>query len=713
LKKLWIVWFVNFVNMFFFGLCFALSHASEATYHTACDLGDGYNVMSQTCTSRNFDNYENVMDCDDENAGDEEYCIEQQADNTAQTLSEQTVSTTAELDNLLGVMASVSGTGWGAEMSATANYISTNVATTNAVSFVKTASGDSYIKKIKNPENLKLTATAKAKLEGDLTGKTFVEAYGTHFISKIIYSNHFIASVNVQQSSDQSYEALNVVASISADDLYQANGEVDLETSSDFTYLSKDWQADYNGPTKYVARDGVSGTVEELLDVYSQWLENVNDASDNEQYAKPTRMVFERWTVLEEVQALFPDGFPEILTSDTPSSTIQEYLHLDTIRTNADKNAINNLMSWSCIGGASSNLYQDLLAVEASRGAHQDELEAVDEAKIVELQEQIAGDEGLTWFTGLTGAHIAKVNDLLLDSGKCSHGETEYKQEFTIFPWGLPRWGPITNKLRFPDVGVDETSNVLLRGFGFAVNDLKITHMTMIGETIGYQTINDGYQVNGGSGHKTSYAVNKHYAGGSEENIQNFELTCAKDGMYVTGIHVDWSEVICGCAGNPDKNSGWNQRQCTDGSVDWCDCGTQYCNNDEAVLKKNADDLCTDHSCGRRRVEDRFPEVLRRRNADPDGKDFGRLISMTLHCDPLPVGTYGLAGSETNHGWYSLNNVAGTRAENHCPEGSAIHKVNWIAYARAKNDGTQHDAIWTVASRIRFRCRNFADFLAA
>jgi len=716
--------------MFFFGLCFSFASAqllkaptgyfasaasflerrraasakNEATYNSACALGDTYDVMAQNCGSNPFNDYREI-DCDDADL-DQEYCVEKGLAEAEQQGTELTVAKAAQMEDLLDTMASVAGTGWGASMSTTASYVASNSASTNSVSFYKAQSGDSYSLSIKYTENLKLNDAAKAKLMAD--PEQFVSDYGTHFISKIHYSNYFIGSVNVKQTSSTSATALSVMASIEAEDLYAVNSDTTFSEASEDSSIDVSYSTAYNGPEVYSC-DECSDGPEKIADIYSQWEDNVNG---EEEYAKPTRMVYSRWTELEEVQALFLEGFPDVLTQDFPSATLQYYLHIDTIRTKADLNAVTNLKSWDCVGPASSELSSDIGDIEAKLIAHLFDLEDMDVGKMADLEADILSN-GLSWFVGYTGEYIGEVNELLLNSEDCQGGQDQFEEEFIIYPWGKPRWGPIVNQLRFPNTA----DGAFVRGFGFTVGTHHIKRVSLIGETIGYQKITS--EVNGGGEHRTSKGVYKHYEGGSRDNEANFELTCAKDGMYVSGIHIQFSEVRCACATPGERNddgnpAGYNQRQCTDGTVDWCSC-TDECDQKAAYLKKNKDKLCNyvvkEKNCRRRTTEDR----LRRRNSDA-GYEYGRINSITVHCMPLPEGTYGLPSTTPNtHGPYTLVNQAGDLVSKDCPSGSAVYGVDWNGVARAENDNdsqTPHDAIWTLAHEVQFYCRDFDDFEA-
>jgi len=457
---------------------------------------------------------------------------------------------------------------------------------------------------------------------------------------------------------------------------------------------------------------------QKIADIYSQWEDDVNADGD---YASPTRIVYSSWTELEDVQAIFQDtAFPDVLTQE-PTATIQRYLYYDTIRTKTDQRAVKNLLdNWGC-----DDVEDELRAIEAQMAAHQIALENMDMGIMAELEGQIVGEEGedsdLSWFVGHTGELINQVNKLILNSEECAEhlpGPEPYENEYIIYPMGNPRWGPIENNLRFKDADGNAVDDVFVTGFGFTVGDHHITRVSLIGETLGYQNIEE--EVNDGVAEHATARIGRYYNGGTKDGTANLETTC-KEGMYAAGIHIYFSKVMCACATpegrNEDGNpAGYNQRQCTDGTVDWCDCTHECSSTDNRAYKKASYDLLCNYvqdekHCRRRTIEDR----LRRRNSDPTDA-YGRTASLTVHCVPLPIGTYGLPSTTpSTTGPFTLVNTAGDMASQDCPDGSAIYAVDWEGVARAENDDgdqTEHDAVWTVASEVQFKCRAFNDFLA-
>lgn len=693
----------------------------QATYNSNCELGKSYSVLAQSCGARAFDNFVEI-DCEDADA-DTLYCIEKGTADTQQRQVEKKVSSTTHLEEFMSSMSTVSGTGWGVSLTASADYVSKNSASANSVSFYKTSTGDSYEKKIKYTERLTLNVAAKEKLMRNAT--QFVSDYGSHFISKIIYSNFFIGSVNVKQTSSESSASLGIMASLEVEKVFSGSASTTFNEAkeSGSSYMDVTTDTSYNGPGPYVPADGLEAA-EGVEDIFNQWRQNVIMAGsdESEQYAKPTRMVFSQWTELEEVQAMFSDtAFPEALTKDTPSATLQDYLFRDTIRTNADLNAIQNLLSWKCIGSTSSDMAIEIREIEAKLAAHAIALENMNEGMLALLEDLVTSQPAtLTWFVGYTAEHLGEVNALLGASDQCK--KVWISEDYTIYPWGRPGggtrlervWGPVYNKLMMPEAG----SDAFLRGFHFTAGRLNMESIGVEGQTIGYQVIKS--EVNGGNMHETQKSVWKHYDGKDDLSSQKtFELTCAKEGMYVAGIDVDWSEVLCACATPNKGGSGDNQRQCTDGSVTWCN-SNEKCTKEQAIKESNINALCGSRrrvSDPLRRLEDEIDAYgLTVGNSAADGNTYGRLISMTLHCVPLPKGNYGLpSGPATNHGPYTLKNQASTSASKDCPDGSAIFHVDWMGVARAENDDTsqtENDAAWTIASEIKFYCRDFADFMA-
>lgn len=690
---------------------------TEATYTSNCGLGKGYFVIGQDCGPNPFSDWVDDA-CDDSNDVAGGFCIETGTADTQQQAKQITVTNTNTMKELLSSMSNVAGTGWGVTLTASAEYVSQSTATSHSVSFYKTSSGDSYDKHIKYTQNLQLNDAAKAMLTSD--PDTFVSNYGSFFISKIIYSNYFIASVKVEQTSSDSSSDLGIMASISASDMYNLDASTTFNTAasnSDST-LSITTEAKYNGPTIYdTSSTDADEVVQGILGAFTDWQDNVNAAALDtvDTYAKPTRMVYSRWTELEEVQAMFPDGFPDVLQNDGPSSTLVNYLHQDSIFTAADRNSISNLLAWSCVI-KSSSLTASIKDYDDKLMAHQLEIENIDEGVMGTLESSVL-DGDTSWFVGVSGEYINAVNDLMLSTDGCQGGQTDFQSDtFTIKPWGKPNW-ETTNYLAMPSSGED----AFLTGFKFTANKLDLKEIMLYGQTLGYQSITDANQVNGGVEHDTSLGLWHYYEGGKYSNMANVDLKCAKEGTYMTGLHIYFTNVICACSTPNTGTSGHNQRQCTDGSVDWC-WSSATCTNTGAVNKDNIDCLCGSAYCNRRLVKSTFEDEMTKGDDEltstlgnsPAGTAYGRVSSITVHCKAPPVGVYGLPTGSNTNGPYTITNQAGKTVEADCPEGSGVYKIDWTGIARAENDGSsKEDPVWTIAKNIKLHCRQFSDFQTA
>lgn len=677
----------------------------EATFDSNCDLGKGFDVIRQECMPRAF--VWDEVDCTDPDRDKDLYCIESSPAVATQHDHELTVSSTHSLETLLSSLTEVSGSGYGVKMSASVNYVSKNYESSHSVSFYKTSSGDSYDKHVKYTERLKLNNAAKLMLQKNAT--QFVELYGSHFVSKVIYSNYFIASVKVTQTKSESSASLGIIAQIQAKDFFNLDAKetFDHESTSSSESVRIETEMQYNGQAKIIESNTSDDIVTGITDGYKDWSKNLNEAAEAKtyDYAMPMRMVYASWTESEDVQEMIQQGYivdTDILIQPSPSAVVLEYLREDTIHTNADRNSIGNLLTWSCVA-SSSALSQQLQDIDDKLGAHLDVINKIDDAKMSQLEGYVSSGS-TEWFVGRSGKYIDEVNELMMTNGACQGGSEQfYSTTHKIYPHPVKESDNWTykNKLRFVTGGQD----ALLQGFTFTVGRVMLTQAQLIGETVGYQAITTANQVNGGGVHKTSISVWPYYSGGSLAKEAKFSLVCEKQGMYVSGLHIQFSNSLCTCATPSKGGSGYNQRQCTDGYVDWCGSGV-WCKHEEAVSKANIGQLCV--GSGRRRAE--TENALKN---TPTRTAYGRISSMTVHCSPLPIGTYGLPSTSSVSGPYTLSNSPGKKVPIDCPAGQAVSAIDWVGRARAYNwdtSSTTTAAAWTIADNIQIWCRKFSDF---
>lgn len=650
--------------------------SSEVTYASDCAIGMGFDFVNQKCMAQAVSP---VKDCEDDAS---DTCLIEKATGHI-TQYTQTVSSSTSLDQLISDTASVSGSGWGVSISASATYVSHHSSTTQQVSFYIGQTGQVAETYIQNPVELKLTDAAKLMLTTNPT--EFINIYGTQYIYKITDAATFIGSVDIVQTSAADSTQLSVMASISATELFagsfEASNSFESSTKEGSSYLQITAKAEYSGQQQDFTADGTSAPAN-MQAAYSNWCTQQED--DPFSNAVPTTMVYRPWTDLADVQEIIANDphIGDLLSVTVPTAFTMSLLQKETILSAADQSAAANLLGWDCVTH-NADIKAQVEQVYEEISAHLNEIQSLGSGDIIALQDQITA-ANFDWFTAISGDKVDELNALLA-SQTCSEtfstGDIFIQADQTV-------------KVAFPESAASAFMDSLM----FTTRGTDVAAISATGTDIGFRHVTETLESDNPSGTI------------SWDNTPQMEVACPFN-TFITSVTVTWAGNACSCYSPNTGTIDQNMFQCTDGGYAWC-TSSDYCSND------GTGETATCHRARRRtpaRATGRLSDTQERKQGSGSkrigssrdstllgsGSAKARMDIVELECSPLPAGRYGLPTAMHMAADQILLNEEGKTLTASCPEGYMLTEIDVTAV---------NQWMFTLVDYFTLKCRSITDF---
>lgn len=289
---------------------------------------------------------------------------------------------------------SAEGGGWGVSVSLGISFMRTSTMSSKSVSFLVGQSSTVYSNQIDNIQGLQLTWTAKSLLQAD--PKLFLDSYGTHFISGVVYGGSFMGSVTLWEKSTSESSSLDTFAKFDAQTIFfHANASEDFgkSMSSNAYHLDTFAKAEYSGG-QMVQFEPSSPL--EMGNSYKKW-----QAGFNQETAVPLKMVYSNWYEVLDVQNIVNAKGSSVMAMFNPKDVATETLEQITTelsKTNFVKGAVAHTQNWDCYA-TSSGLKFALIELEQTITQHLLVIQTLSNDQVLAIQAQLLKGD-FSWFKG-------------------------------------------------------------------------------------------------------------------------------------------------------------------------------------------------------------------------------------------------------------------------------------------------------------------------
>jgi len=393
------------------------SSSTEVHINADCDIGRPYDIWTRNCQkSPPIDLPGACTEDDDIDVN----CIVQTDGNGQSGWSDykKKTVTNSEMSELMEVAVTAEGTGWGVSISASTDYMQSHSKTSHSVTFWVGKSGDAYSEEFQNVGKIELTSVAAQILA--LDWRAFINGYGTHYVSKVIYSTQFIGSAQITSTEESTKSSLDVSASMSYSGFFSASGTAEFSEATEGSNgeLKTEVNAFYYGKSVKMTSDKTSDEVDNLMLEFNAWEDNV--IANPKENSVPTRMVFRSWYDLEAVQQVIVDNYSSNITelveiqtafqTDEIAPQTMSTITEDYIWAKAQWNTLEMYQGYDCV--KTMGLDDKVKDYIDTLNTHIDAIEVLtgDDLQIRQA-EILAGD--YTWFIGRSLEFSDEIDEIL------------------------------------------------------------------------------------------------------------------------------------------------------------------------------------------------------------------------------------------------------------------------------------------------------------
>merc|ERR550532_3697433 len=300
------------------------------------------------------------------------------------------VRTSFEYSSMTESITEAEGGGFGISVSASFSYMKRSQVSEKATAFFIGASGRTSTRSLNNPQNLKLTSTAKQLLRAN--SSMFLQFYSGTFVHTLTYGGSFLGSVTINSKETSDDRDIGAFTSFSVNKgIFSASGNtsfkntINEKTGKVSVYMSADWkggqvQQDYGSPEK-------------LGDMFRSW-----DATWRQSPA-PLSLVTRRWIDLVEVQEVvfgLPPDQMMMFFVDSISPIIQKKISVENAAIMKVESSVRQALSWlatasdATLRSCLENLRDDISRKRIG-------IDAMDDSQVLAIQAQFLQYD-LSWF---------------------------------------------------------------------------------------------------------------------------------------------------------------------------------------------------------------------------------------------------------------------------------------------------------------------------
>jgi len=366
----------------------AASTVAEHPASLTCFLGSGFGIQ-KGC--QYVPALQNPPNCN--SAGSGEACYTDTPTEVARGYSRD-VRTSFEYSSMTESITEAEGGGYGISVSAGFSYMKRSQVSEKATAFFIGSSGRTSTRSLNNPQNLKLTSTAKQLLRAN--SSMFLQFYSGTFVHTITYGGSFLGSLTLNSKETSDDRDIGAFASFSVNKgVFSASGNTSFKNTLNEKsgrieqFMSADWrggqvQQDYSAPEK-------------LGDMFRSW-----DATWRANPA-PLTLATRRWIDVVEVQevvfGLPPDQMMMFFT-ESISPIIQKKISVENSAIMKVESSTRQALSWlaakndATLRSCLENLRDDIQRKRIG-------IDALDDSQVLAIQAQFLNSD-LSWFESET-----------------------------------------------------------------------------------------------------------------------------------------------------------------------------------------------------------------------------------------------------------------------------------------------------------------------
>lgn len=208
--------------------------SAEWPFSSNCRIGSGFSM--QGCTSNPWQPIE-------------EDALESGSWNNVLNDYSRDVRSKSEYEGLINSAVEVEGRAFGNHAGGSVKAMRQMKMFSDTTAFVLGANRIVQTTRVKHPQQLKLTSSAKKLLKKNPKG--FLSRYGTHYVRGILQGGFFLGSVTVNSASKDSDASVEAFASFSYDKIFSAEGTAsfDAERKEHSESVSTELQVQFKGGT--------------------------------------------------------------------------------------------------------------------------------------------------------------------------------------------------------------------------------------------------------------------------------------------------------------------------------------------------------------------------------------------------------------------------------------------------------------------------------
>jgi len=381
-----------------------------------CFLGSGFGIQ-KAC--QYVPALQQIESCDVAGSGDA--CYTDTNTEVARGYSRD-VRTSYEYSSMTESITEAEGGGYGISVSASFSYMKRSQVSEKATAFFIGASGRTSTRSLNNPQNLKLTSTAKMLLRAN--SSMFLQFYSATFVHTLTYGGSFLGSVTINSKETSDDRDIGAFASFSVNKgIFSASGNtsfkntINEKTGKVSVYMSADWkggqvQQDYGSPEK-------------LGDMFRSW-----DATWRQSPA-PLSLVTRRWIDLVEVQEVvfgLPPDQMMMFFVDSISPIIQKKISVENAAIMKVESSVRQALSWlatasdATLRSCLENLRDDIQRKRIG-------IDAMDDSQVLAIQAQFQNSD-LSWFE--SGDYETRYTGCVGDADKVCDGRTHFCQTWQV-----------------------------------------------------------------------------------------------------------------------------------------------------------------------------------------------------------------------------------------------------------------------------------------
>merc|ERR1719350_1531426 len=314
------------------------------------------------------------------------------------------------------------GGGYGVSVSAGFSYMKRSQVSEKSTAFFIGASGRTSTRSLNNPQNLKLTSTAKQLLS--VNSSMFLQFYSSTFVHTLTYGGSFLGSVTINSKETSDDRDISAFASFSVNKgLFSASGNtsfkntINEKTGKVSVFMSADWRGGQ------VEQD--YGSPEKLGGMFRSW------DSTWRQNPAPLTLVTRRWIDLVEVQEVafgLPPDQMMLFFTDTISPIIQKKISVENSAIMKVESSVRQALSWLATAADATlrtcleNLRDDIQRKRIG-------IDAMDDSQVLAIQAQFLASD-LSWFESAT--YESRYSSCVGSADKVCDGYNHYCNNWQV-----------------------------------------------------------------------------------------------------------------------------------------------------------------------------------------------------------------------------------------------------------------------------------------